>query len=106
MNQQGGSHYSDMKIGPTAVIKANNMGFFDGNALKYVMRYKVKGKPIEDLKKAISYIEDIIKDLELEQEVNEEKTNNDMVDSNRVIGNIFVRYKEETESRQDWSPCG
>ncbi len=105
MNQQGGSHYSDMAIGPIEVIRANKMGFMDGNALKYVMRYKVKGKPIEDLKKAISYLEDIIKDLELQEETKSETDNQEMVDSNRVIGKVFVRSDDNKPKSVEFTKC-
>lgn len=33
------------------------MGFCDGNAVKYIWRRKMKGKPLEDLKKARWYID-------------------------------------------------
>ena len=62
-HQVGGSHYSKKAIQPWAVIESNGMGFFDGNALKYLMRYRDKGG-VEDLKKAIHYIEKLI---EMEQ---------------------------------------
>jgi Protein of unknwon function (DUF3310) len=57
--QVGGDHYKAKSIQPWEVIERNNMGFFDGNALKYIMRYKEKGG-VEDLKKAIHYIEKLI----------------------------------------------
>lgn len=31
-------------------------GFLKGNAIKYLWRYRLKGKPLEDLEKAIFYI--------------------------------------------------
>ena len=57
--QVGGDHYKAKSIQPWEVIERNNMGFFDGNALKYIMRYKEKGG-VEDLKKAIHYLEKLI----------------------------------------------
>lgn len=63
--QVGGTHYTDLVIQPWEVIRANKMGFFDGNALKYLMRYEGKNG-VQDLKKAIHYIEELIKDLENE----------------------------------------
>lgn len=33
------------------------LGFNLGNALKYVLRYDKKGKPIEDLEKAVTYLQ-------------------------------------------------
>lgn len=57
--QVGGSHYVTKAIQPWEVIEANGMGFFDGNALKYVMRYRDKGGA-EDLRKAIHYLEKLL----------------------------------------------
>jgi len=61
--QIGGEHYKSKAIQPWAVIESNGMGFFDGNALKYLMRYREKGG-VQDLQKAIHYIEKLI---EMEQ---------------------------------------
>lgn len=57
--QIGGNHYTTKAIQPWEVIERNQMGFFDGNALKYIMRYKDKGG-VEDLRKAVHYIEKLI----------------------------------------------
>ena len=61
--QVGGSHYKDMAIQPVEFIHANGIGFFEGNAIAYLCRWKVKGG-VGDLKKAIHHIELLI---ELEQ---------------------------------------
>ena len=53
--QEGGSHYK-MKIQPYKFIRENNLSFFQGNVIKYVVRYKNKNG-IEDLKKIIHYCE-------------------------------------------------
>ena len=57
--QIGGSHYSNMPIEPIAYILANNIGFSEGNIIKYVSRWKVKNG-IEDLKKARHYLDILI----------------------------------------------
>jgi len=57
--QHGGKHYLKMAIQPWEVIDANGLNFYEGNALKYLLRYKSKNG-IEDLKKAIHYIEHLI----------------------------------------------
>jgi len=57
--QIAGTHYVDLEIQPWEVIEKNGLGFFDGNALKYIMRYKSKGG-VEDLRKAKHYIEKLI----------------------------------------------
>ena len=61
--QVAGSHYSEKSIQPWDYIHANNLCYFTGNCVKYVSRWKDKGG-IEDLKKAIHYLEKLI---ELEQ---------------------------------------
>ena len=57
--QVGGNHYKHLKIEPTEYAHANNLGFLEGNVVKYVTRHKDKGGA-EDLKKAIHYIEMIL----------------------------------------------
>ena len=57
--QVGGSHYKTLKIQPVEFILANQLGFCEGSIIKYTCRYKQKGG-IEDLKKAIWYIERLI----------------------------------------------
>jgi hypothetical protein len=54
--QEGGDHYSKHKIQPYAFIQTNGLSFFQGNVIKYVVRYKDKNG-IEDLKKIIHYCE-------------------------------------------------
>lgn len=54
--QIGGSHYKDMVIQPGEFIRANGIGWYEGNAIKYVCRHKAKnGK--QDLEKAIHYLQ-------------------------------------------------
>ena len=54
--QEGGSHYKDMKIQPVEFITANNLGFLEGNVVKYICRHHAKNGA-EDIKKAIHYCE-------------------------------------------------
>ena len=58
--QIGGSHYKKLNIQPTEFIHANNIGFIEGNIIKYIVRHKDKNG-IEDLKKAKHYIDLLIK---------------------------------------------
>lgn len=53
----------DNGISPFEYIKANNLDFFEGNVIKYITRYKEKNG-IEDLIKAKTYLEEIIKNYE------------------------------------------
>lgn len=60
-------------------------GFLRGNAIKYLIRYKLKGG-IEDLKKAMDYIERLIS---LEEEPEDEVYESALMRAARVIGEAF-----------------
>jgi hypothetical protein len=53
--QVGGNHYKDKSIQPWDYIIANDLGYLEGNVVKYVSRWKNKNG-IEDLKKAQHYL--------------------------------------------------
>ena len=53
--QVGGSYYKDKAIQPWDYIIANDLGYLEGNVVKYVSRWKNKNG-IEDLKKAQHYL--------------------------------------------------
>jgi len=57
--QVGGSHYKNYKIQPVEFIIKNNIGFVEGNIIKYILRFKEKGG-VQDLEKAKHYIELLI----------------------------------------------
>jgi hypothetical protein len=57
--QEGGDHYKNMNMQPWDYIVANNLGYLEGNVVKYVTRYKEKGG-VEDLKKARHYLDKLI----------------------------------------------
>ena len=60
MTQQiGGDHYAKMTIQPVEFILKNNIGFAEGNVIKYVSRWREKGG-VEDLKKARHYLDMLI----------------------------------------------
>ena len=63
--QVGGAHYATKAIQPWDFIIANNLGYLEGNIVKYVSRWKDKGG-VQDLKKAQHYLQKLI-------EVNDEK---------------------------------
>ena len=63
--QIGGTHYSDLAIEPIDFITANNLGFCEGNVIKYISRWKAKNG-VEDLKKARWYIDFLIESFENE----------------------------------------
>ena len=58
--QVGGLHYKKHAIQPWDIIDEYELDFYEGNALKYLLRDKSEtdvGKRREDLEKAIHYIE-------------------------------------------------
>jgi hypothetical protein len=61
--QVAGDHYKNMKLQPIEFILANDLGFCEGNIIKYTCRYKQKGG-VQDLKKVIHYAELLISQLE------------------------------------------
>ncbi len=65
------SHYTDGKIEVIEYIEDKKLGYCLGNAIKYISRAgkKDKSKEIEDLKKAVWYINRRIKQLQEESDV-------------------------------------
>jgi hypothetical protein len=57
--QVGGNHYKELPIQPVQYIFENGIGYFEGNVIKYVSRWRSKGG-IADLEKAKHYIEMLI----------------------------------------------
>ena len=57
--QIGGDHYKGKGIQPWDYVAANNLGYFEGTAIKYLTRWKDKGG-VDDLKKAVHFIEKLI----------------------------------------------
>lgn len=57
--QVGGQHYKDKAIQPVQYIHANKIGYFEGNVIKYVTRWRDKNG-LADLEKAKHYIELLI----------------------------------------------
>lgn len=50
-------HYTTDPSGVECIYFARNLDFCRGNALKYLWRFDLKGKPVEDLDKALQYLE-------------------------------------------------
>lgn len=57
--QVGGSHYKTHRYETWDVILDWNLGYLDGNAVKYLSRWRLKGG-VQDLKKARHYIDKLI----------------------------------------------
>ncbi len=58
------AHY-DIGIPPVKFITSHGLGFLEGNIIKYITRYKMKGNPVEDLHKARVYIDLLLKQYEV-----------------------------------------
>jgi hypothetical protein len=61
--QVAGTHYKDKAIQPWDYIVANELGYLEGNIVKYVSRWKDKGG-LDDLKKAQHYLAKLIEVVE------------------------------------------
>ena len=57
--QHGGTHYKDKAVQPWDYIISNNLGYLEGNVVKYVSRWRDKGG-IQDLQKARHYLDKLI----------------------------------------------
>lgn len=60
--QISGSHYKHLRIQPVEFIHANGIPYMEGNAIKYLVRWREKGG-LADLEKAKHYI-DLLIELE------------------------------------------
>ena len=63
--QIGGTHYKNFVIEPIEFIHKNGIGFCEGNAIKYLVRWREKGGK-QDLLKAKHYL-DLLLEMENEQ---------------------------------------
>ena len=50
--QTGGTHYKGMAIQPAEYAEKNGLSLLEGNVVKYITRWKLKGQPLSDLQKA------------------------------------------------------
>ena len=57
--QVAGDHYKKLKIQTWDYIWANNLGYMEGNIIKYVTRWKDKGNE-KDLLKAKHYLDKLL----------------------------------------------
>jgi hypothetical protein len=78
------AHYTQGSIEVIDFIEDQKFGYCDGNAVKYISRYRHKGTPLQDLKKARWYIQRLIENLEKEA--------HDKESDNPAPGTI-IRYK-------------
>ena len=57
--QYGGTHYQCQTIQPWDYVTANNLGYLEGTAIKYITRWRHKNG-IEDIRKAIHFLEKLV----------------------------------------------
>jgi len=57
------SHYTQGKIEVIDFLIDQKFNYCEGNVVKYICRYKYKGTPVEDLKKARQYIDFLLRGL-------------------------------------------
>ena len=58
--QEGGTHYKQLSIQPWDYIVSNNLGYLEGNVVKYVTRWQTKGHGVQDLLKARHYLDKLL----------------------------------------------
>jgi len=63
--QIGGDHYKELAVQPWAAMEswmsgAEFAGFLRGNVIKYLARAGKKGDELQDLKKALHYLEKLV----------------------------------------------
>ena len=81
--QYGGNHYKERSVQPWEVWEAYDMNGWEASALKYLLRYKDKGKPLEDLYKCMHNIQYLI--------AREERKQVSKQDTNSVISNMVTQ---------------
>ena len=69
-SQVGGDHYSKHKIQPWDIVDEYNLGFYEGSALKYLLRSKTDR--LEDLQKARHCLDKAIERVQAEENAKEE----------------------------------
>ena len=57
--QVAGNHYKSLKVQPIEYIHANNLGYCEGNVVKYITRWRDKGGKA-DLEKVKHYVDLLI----------------------------------------------
>ena len=81
--QIGGDHYKKHTIQPWHIWEDYNMNPWQANALKYLLRYNDKDKPLEDLYKCMHNVQYLI--AKEERRLMAEETNQTV---NTVINNM------------------
>lgn len=65
--QVGGTHYKDRGVQPWDVVDTwptqQRIGYYRGNAMKYIMRMGSKDESVQEIQKGIHYLEKLIEVL-------------------------------------------
>ncbi len=64
IRQVGGNHYNSKYQHWDWCIKVK-LGYLEGNATRYLVRYNKKGTPVDDLLKALSYIDKLLENAHI-----------------------------------------
>lgn len=72
LRQVGGDHYKNLKVQPWDVVDTwpieQQIGYYRGGALKYVMRMGNKDESIQEVGKGLHYLEKLIECLKRQRE--------------------------------------
>ena len=93
-------HYTSHPSGVEVIQITEHMNFCLGNAIKYILRSELKGKQIEDLKKAIWYIEREIQRLS-KTILDESRAERVVIESPRVQPSVDDARKYGGAANQD-----
>jgi len=96
--QYGGTHYKDRKIQPWEVWEAYDMNGWEASAVKYLMRWKDKGKPLEDLYKALHNVQYLIAREERKQHVQAQKREGQ---SAKIFEGVLQQLQQRTFSTSE-----
>ena len=94
--QIGGDHYKKMVIQPSDYIVKNNLGWYEGNIVKYITRHSVKGGK-QDIEKVIHYAQLLIEDQYVEKETEEERMGRKTARHVRKLNKQWKKEKEADE---------
>jgi hypothetical protein len=92
--QYGGNHYKERAIQPWQVWEAYDMNGWEASALKYLLRYKDKGKPLEDLLKCVHNIQYLIAKEERKQNVQNQACEGER---SQIIENVVQQLQRSEE---------
>lgn len=94
-DQYGGNHYKDKAIQPWEVWEAYDMNGWEASALKYLLRYKSKGKPLEDLYKCRHNVDYLI--AKIEREMKYVQISESQGQSTKVFDDVVQRLQPSTK---------